>query len=116
MGYVEKQEEGQKIVEAVRQVLRGQRYLSPQLTDRLVSQAVEGRDSVGRSPIESLSDRELEVFTLIGQGLTARAIANRLCLSRHTIDSYREKIKMKLKLKNSAELSQQAMQWVLENG
>jgi DNA-binding NarL/FixJ family response regulator len=114
MGYINKQEDRDNLVEAVRQLLNGKRYLSPELNDRLVGQAVEGQDSIGLSPIESLSDRELEIFTLIGQGLTSGAIANRLHLSTHTVDSHRGKIKIKLNLKNSAELSREAMQWVLE--
>jgi len=69
-----------------------------------------------QSPIESLSDRELEVFTLIGQAQTTSAIAKQLHLSVHTIDTYREKLKIKLNLPNSAELNRYAVQWVLENG
>ncbi|QDU30663.1 response regulator [Anatilimnocola aggregata] len=66
--------------------------------------------------MERLSDRKLEIFRMIGEGLTSGAIANRLLLSSHTIDTHRENLKRKLELKNSGELSRAAVQWVLENG
>ncbi len=69
-----------------------------------------------QSPIQSLTDRELEVFTLIGHGLSTREIAGRLELSIKTIESYREHLKAKLNLPNSSELMRHAVQWVLENG
>jgi DNA-binding NarL/FixJ family response regulator len=66
------------------------------------------------SPVESLSDRELEVFEMIGRGLTTRSIAARLHLSPRTVDTYRERLKIKLSLANSAELHYRAVQWVLK--
>ena len=69
-----------------------------------------------RSPLERLSDREFEVFELIGQGLTVRAIASKLQLSPKTIETHREHIKEKLELKNATELTKHAVQWVLEHG
>lgn len=97
-------------------VLAGKTYLSPEMTDRVVKSRVGGMIEPGKSPIESLSDRELEVLTLIGQGQTTSGIAHQLHLSVHTIDTYREKLKIKLNLANSAELDRYAAQWVLENG
>ena len=71
-------------------------------------------DAAEPTGVDLLSDRELEVFQMIGQGLTTGDIATRLYLSVHTIDTYRENIKKKLGLKNAAELSRSAVQWVLE--
>lgn len=115
-GYINKQEVQENIIDAVRTVLEGRRYLSDALTQRLVDRAVGGNDDATGDPVERLSDRELEVFTLIGRGRTTGAIAQQLQLSVHTIDSHREKIRHKLKLKNGAELTHRAVQWVLENG
>ena len=114
-GYLNKQASREKVIEAIRTVLAGERYLSHETTDRLVGQALGGGKRPQASSVTGLSDRELEVFRLIGSGLTTGAIAERLHLSTHTIDSHREKIKIKLNLQNAAELSQRAVHWVLEN-
>ncbi len=90
LGYLNKQDSGEKVIEAIRTVLRGERYVSEEITQRLVSQALGNRGEL-KSPIELLSDRELEVFRMIGQGRTSSAIANELMLSTHTIDTHREK-------------------------
>jgi DNA-binding CsgD family transcriptional regulator len=74
------------------------------------------RGELPRSPIERLSDRELQIFKLIGQGQTTRQIAAALELSVKTVETHRENIKAKLNLSNSAELARQAVQWVIENG
>jgi len=116
-GYINKRECQTKVLDAIRTVLRGHRYVSPAMSDRLIDQAVSRKDdSAGVDLVERLSDRELEVFQLIGQGKTTRAIARQLEVSVHTIDSYREKLRHKLNVKNGAELTQRAIQWVLENG
>jgi DNA-binding CsgD family transcriptional regulator len=86
------------------------------MTQRLVGQAIGVKDPTKTSPVDTLSDRELEVFHLIGEGLTTNAIARRLQLSPHTIYTHREKIKQKLNIRNATELAQRAVQWVLENG
>ncbi len=109
-----KQDSGEKVIEAIRTVLRGERYVSQEITQRLVSQALGNRGEL-KSPIELLSDRELEVFRMVGQGYTSSAIANELMLSTHTIDTHRENIKRKLGLKNAAQLNRQAVQFLLEN-
>ena len=116
MGYLSKQTARKTLIEAIRTVLSGKTYLSPEMTDRIIKSRVGGMIEPGKSPIESLSNRELEVLTLIGQGKTTSAIAKQLHLSVHTIDTYREKLKIKLNLANSAELNRYAAQWVLENG
>jgi len=114
MGYLNKQHSHDAVIEAIRTVLRGERYLGPYLSQRLIAQAL-GTSDPSRAPIEQLTDRELEVFRMIGEGLTSGAIAIDLHLSTHTIDTHRENIKRKLGAKNAAELSRQAVQWVLES-
>jgi DNA-binding NarL/FixJ family response regulator len=114
MGYLNKQESNDKVLQAIRAVLAGERYVSPEFTKRLVTQALGNTDTT-RSPIERLTDRELEIFRMVGEGLTSGAIANKLLVSTHTIDTHRENIKRKLSLKNASELTRAAVQWVLEN-
>jgi len=114
LGYLSKQESNAKLIDAIRTVLKGQRYVSAEITRRLVERALGNRDST-RSPIEQLTDRELEIFRLIGQGLTSGKIADLLFLSTHTIDTHRENIKRKLDCNNAGELNRQAIQWILEN-
>jgi DNA-binding NarL/FixJ family response regulator len=114
LGYLNKQDSGEKVIEAIRTVLKGERYVSEEITNRLVAQAL-GNKSHNKNPIDSLTDRELEIFRLIGNGLTSGKIADQLMLSSHTIDTHRENIKRKLGVKNAAELSRQAVQFLLEN-
>ena len=113
LGYLNKQDAGEKVIEAVRTVLRGERYVSPEITQKLVSQALGNRNE-STDPIDQLSDRELEIFRMIGSGKASGAIAEELLLSPHTIDTHRENIKRKLGLKNAAELSRSAVQFLLD--
>lgn len=115
MGYLNKQESNEKLIEAIRTVLAGERFLNPEISRRLINQSLGVHDKT-KSPIENLTNRELEVFRMIGEGLTSGAIAERLFLSPYTIDSHRENIKRKLDISNAAELSRAAVQWLLENG
>lgn len=112
-GYLNKQESNQNLVDAVRTVLAGKRFMSPWLSERLVSLTLEG-PTESDDPTDRLTTRELEVFRLIGEGVPIAKIADRLYLSTHTIDTHRENIKRKLGLKNAAELSRRAVQWVLK--
>jgi len=114
MGYISKQESPDKIIGALRQVLRGEIYLSSRMSNRLLHRLTSGQ-SFETTPIDNLSDRELQVFEMIGQGLATKEIAQKLDLSRKTIEAHREKIKSKLNLKTGTELSRHATQWVLEN-
>ncbi len=116
LGYLNKQTARETLVSAIRSVLAGKTCLSPEMTDRILKSRVGGMIEPGKSPVTGLSDRELEVLTLIGQGQTTRAIANQLHLSIHTIDTYREKLKIKLDLANGTALNRYAVQWVLEHG
>ena len=110
-GYLMKQEASEKVLVALRKVLAGEVYLSEELSHRMLNRLVGGRSSLNGSPIEELSDRELEVFGLIGQGHGTRPIAEKLHLSVKTIESHRAHIKEKLNLKNATELVHHAIQW-----
>src|SRR5688572_27458787 len=89
LGYLSKQMARETLIDAVRTVLAGKTYLSPEMTDRILKSRVGGMIGPCTSPIENLSDRELQVLTLIGEGNTTSAIARQLNLSVHTIDTYR---------------------------
>ena len=113
-GYVSKLQAGDRIVEAVRTVLRGGIYLSDDVKDRMLFGAAAGRDPMA-SPLEVLSDRELEVFEMTGRGVETKEVAERLHLSVKTVESYRARIKAKLGLTNSTELIAHAVRWVEDN-
>ncbi len=112
LGYLMKQEMLDKIPTAIRQVLGGNIYVSAALGARMLQAQVRGQSSLGESPVKSLSDRELEVLQLIGHWKKTKEIAGELHLSVKTIEYYREQIKKKLNLKDSAELAQYATAWV----
>lgn len=115
MGYVNKAEPPEQVLKAIYRVLEGEVYLSSEMTRKLLK-GVAGKPADNRSSIERLTDRELEVFDLLGRGLTTREIAERMKLSIKTIETHRDKIKVKLKVKSTAVLTRHAVQWVLENG
>jgi DNA-binding NarL/FixJ family response regulator len=117
LGYVNKDQATDRIVEAVRRVLAGKVYLSEATAERLLQRAVGGaRDEATRSPLDVLADRELEVFRLIGEGVKTAEIAERLHLSVKTVETYRDRIRQKLGLADGTRLAHYATQWVLENG
>lgn len=111
-GYIMKAEATEKVIGAIRKILSGDIYLSEPIAAKLIHKLVVGRTEVGASAIDHLSDRELEVFRLIGQGYGTRQIAEKLHLSVKTIETYRAHIKEKLNLSDAAELLQYAIQWV----
>jgi DNA-binding NarL/FixJ family response regulator len=116
LGYVNKDQATDRIVEAIRRVLEGRVYLSEAMTERLLQRAVGGaREEVARSPLDVLADRELEVFRLIGGGVRTAEIAERLHLSVKTVETYRDRIRQKLDLSDGTKLVHYATQWVLEN-
>ena len=115
-GYVSKLEADDTIVDAVRYVLRGGIYLSDELKDKLLFGAAVGRKDAMQSPLEVLSDRELEVFEMTGRGMATKEIAERLHLSVKTVESYRARIKTKLNLETGTELMQHAVRWVEGEG
>jgi DNA-binding NarL/FixJ family response regulator len=103
-GYINKQETNEKVIEAVRTVIKGERYMSAELTQRMVSQALEKR-----------GETQDQIVRLIGAGVTTGAIAEQLFLSTHTIDTHRENMKRKLGAKTGAELTRMAIQAMLES-
>jgi DNA-binding NarL/FixJ family response regulator len=110
-GYIMKQEPAERVLASIRQVLNGEISLSENMEKKMMKQLVGGRAARTGSPLEDLSDRELEVFRLIGKGYSTRQIAEELHLSIKTIESHRAHIKEKLNLKNAMELVQHAIQW-----
>jgi DNA-binding NarL/FixJ family response regulator len=114
MGYLSKEQSRERILEAIDCVLSGKVYLSHAMTQRVLESTL-GRDrNAGGTRIESLTDRELQVFEAIGQGLTVREIAKALDISPKTVETYRDNIKVKLDVANTTELVRHAVQWKLE--
>jgi len=114
-GYVMKQASPEMLLEAISQVLKGKIFLSEQMSDRLLGKLVGAGGSAApmTSPIDKLSDRELEVLQLMGKGLSTSQIADKLCLSVKTIETYREHLKQKLNLASGQELLRYAIEWSL---
>jgi DNA-binding NarL/FixJ family response regulator len=110
-GYVNKEEMLDKVLQALRQILKGEIYASESVKAKLMKRIAHS-DEDRPSTVESLSDRELEVFNLLGQGFSSRAIAERWHRSVKTVDTYRAHIKEKLGLANSSELVREAVKWV----
>lgn len=108
-GYIRKQEGGDKLIDAMRRVLRGEIVVSEKMTGRLLEK-FSGRTTMD-SPLEGLSDRELEVFQLIGQGKTMKQIADELHLSPKTVEVHRARIREKLRVTSAAELISYAARW-----
>jgi DNA-binding NarL/FixJ family response regulator len=113
LGYINKENTTGRILDAIRTVRDGEIYLSDETTKRLLNRTFGHAETSRHSSVESLSNRELETFELLGQGLTTNQIAARLHLSAYTIDTYRRRIRQKLALQNAAELVNAAAQWVL---
>lgn len=111
-GYVMKREARDRILEAIRAVLRGEDYVSERLQKSIVHQYLHAAGGEQKSPIDRLSDRELEVLTLLGKGLSSKDIADRLHLSQKTVDSHRTHLKEKLDLSGAPELIRFAFEWV----
>lgn len=111
-GYVHKQEVQDTLIAAIRKILGGEHYLSPQMAERLISQAVGAKGAA--QTVADLSDRELQIFELIGRGNSTRDIAAKLNLSVHTIETHRERIRAKLHLASGIALTQRAIRWVIE--
>jgi DNA-binding NarL/FixJ family response regulator len=111
-GYIMKQEATENVLVALRRVLGGEVYLSDRMANKVLQQFVGAGGTSPKFPVDRLSDRELEVFRLIGQGHGTRRIAEALHLSVKTVESYREHIKEKMTLSDASELVQHAIQWV----
>src|ERR1700758_1389073 len=112
-GYIMKQEATEKVLVAIRRILQGEVYLSDRLTNSMLRQYVRGATPAKSSPLVNLTDRELEVFRLIGEGHGTRQIADELHVSVKTIESYQAHIKEKLALRNARELVRHAIEWTV---
>ena len=111
LGYITKQEATRKILLAIRRVLTGSIYLNEKIANRIISRLTNRADSLTATPAELLADREFQVFELTGRGLSTHDIAHRLHLAVKTVETYRGRIKEKLKLKDASELLQLAITW-----
>jgi DNA-binding NarL/FixJ family response regulator len=112
-GYLNKAQPTQHVLEAIRCVLAGKVYVSGDVADDLLHTVV-GDQAKNRSPIDQLSNRELQAFELMGQGLTTDEIAAKMHVSRKTVDTYRSRIKEKLRTESIPDLIQRAVRWVME--
>jgi DNA-binding NarL/FixJ family response regulator len=112
MGYITKEQATEKIVDALRQIMAGNRYLSPEFRERLLARVAERGQRQKGEPVDSLTDRELQVFCLIGEGVKTQVIADRLHLSIKTVETHRDRIKKKLNLKDATDLVRSAALWV----
>lgn len=110
-GYITKEEGTEKAIEAIRLILQGKTYLSQELANAMMER-MAGKGATAPTSVESLSDRELEVLELVGNGIGSREIAEKLHISIKTIESHREHIKTKLGLKSASELVSYAFHWV----
>lgn len=112
-GFVMKQAAASEILAAMRKVIAGSIAVSPKVAERVLDKMSQ---STVQTPLETLSDRELEVLRWVGQGMGTRHIAEKLCLSIKTIEAHRENIKRKLHIKRAPELVRYAVQWVQSGG
>jgi DNA-binding NarL/FixJ family response regulator len=114
-GYIMKQEKPERVVHAIRVILRGDVYVSDKAASKILKLLSEGRSVDQGSPVDRLSNRELEVLQMIGQGYRTRHISERLSLSPKTVESYKARMKQKLMLDDAAELARYATEWVQTN-
>jgi len=116
MAYVNKNIAPEEVVRALKEVVAGNIFLSPHIAQKMLGKAAGIAKGDSADPLGELSEREFNIFELIGRGWTTRRIAHHLVLSVHTIETYRERLRTKLGIKNSVELSFRAIVWVLMNG
>ncbi len=114
-GYIMKENVTDEVLRAVRKVLAGELYFSERVAAAVVQRTLREKPSASRIGVESLSDREMQVFQLLGASYSAREIAEQFHLSRKTVETHCEKIKHKLSLNSAAELKQFARKWAAEN-
>jgi DNA-binding NarL/FixJ family response regulator len=110
-GYLMKKESAENVIPAVRKILDGKLYLSQTVSEKILSKMADAKSAPHTSPLDVLSDRELEVFQLIGKGFKTSQIAHQLNLGIKTVESYKEQIKTKLQMEHASELTQYAIQW-----
>ena len=111
-GYIMKEAGGENLLVAIRQVLSGQVYISPAVSAKIIDDFSGRRPRGSKSPIEKLTDREFEIFQLVGHGKSTREIAQQLHLSPKTVDVHRGRIKEKLELRDATALVRYAVRWV----
>ncbi len=114
-GYIMKQETSKKFIAAIKKILLGKIYLSEEMHEKMLQIAISRENNESRTSIENLSDREFQVFQLIGNGLGVGEISQELNISIKTVESYRSKLKEKLMLKDANELRKQAINWFKNN-
>lgn len=110
-GYIMKRESMENVITAMREILDGSIYLNPKIKDKILSKLLGNAEDMSDNPLDCLTNQELQVFRKIGTGLTTKLIAVEMGLKAKTVETYRERIKKKLNLKNSSELIQYAVQW-----
>lgn len=115
-GYITKNEASAEVIEAIRCVMKGDVYASRQMTAKLLERMTQKRSNSELAGMETLADRELEVFQMLGRGKSTREIAQTLHLGESTVETYRARIKEKLQLRSAAELYLRAGQWVRDHG
>jgi DNA-binding NarL/FixJ family response regulator len=116
MGYISKQEATAKIFVAIQKLMDGRVYVSEKMANHMLTRSIGGRPREDLAPIATLSDRELQVFRLIGGGTTTAEISRALHISVKTVETHRQRIKDKLQIVDAPKLVREATQWVLENG
>jgi DNA-binding NarL/FixJ family response regulator len=115
LGYINKDQATDRIVDAIRRVREGKIYLSDEMAERVMRRAVGGsNDKLARSPVDALADRELAVFRLVGAGVKTADIAKQMHLSVKTVETYRDRIRQKLGLTDGTKLAHYATQWVMQ--
>ncbi len=115
-GYIMKQKGTELLIRAIRRVHKGEIYVSDTIANRMLGKFVGRSAKVEAATVDRLSNRELEIFELIGTGLGTKKIAERLSISPKTVESHREHIKEKLQIQTSTELARRATEWVLKEG
>jgi len=110
-GYIMKREAAKKVIAGIRAVFAGQLFVSEKVSAQLAEKFAGGRKAAPGTPVEILSDRELQVFELLGQGQTTRQIADHLHVGFKTVQAYNARIKEKLQLTNATELMREAIRW-----
>ena len=112
-GYIQKNAEPENVIKAIRRIMEGKLYLSGDISDTIISKLMHGKSESTGAQVDVLTDREFEVFILIGNGYGTKEISKRMNLSPHTVESHRKNIREKMNIKDSAELNRISVQWVL---
>ena len=112
-GYICKQDDPEKLAQAIEMVCQGKAYISKGLANRILERKLSGSEAVAEDPVDTLSERELQVFSLIGSGYSTKEIAARLHVSPKTVDAHRDHVKRKIGLSDNTRLVHRAVEWVL---